>query len=231
MKKILLGLAFLAAAIYLLFGKALPIPNLGIPFWPLLFILGFGFLAVHRLLHGKWMEAYVFSILTFVLLNHQFDWLAVGTGSIILAAILAGIGGSLIFSPKEGRLFIGGKPIEAFRNDSEDLGSTSATDSDTVYGSATRYINGDIVELSGDVVFASAVLYFNHANLPSGSATYSGDAVFSNVKLYLPQDWSVEFRGDRVFSTVKMDTKFSSTDKTLVIAGDLVFSSLEIIAV
>lgn len=231
MKKILLGLAFLAAAIYLLFGKALPIPDLGIPFWPLLFMLGFGFSAIHLLLNGKWMEAYVFSVLSFILLNHQFDWLAVGTGTIILAATLAGIGGSLIFSPKGSRVFIGGKPLEVLRDESEILEGKAANDSDTVFGSATRYLNGDIVELTGDVVFASAVLYFNHANLPSGSATYSGDAVFSNVKLYLPQDWSVEFRGDRVFSTVKMDPQFSSSGKTLVIAGDLVFSSLEIIAV
>lgn len=229
MKKILLGLVFLFAAIYLLFGDALSMPDLGIPFWSLIFIVGFGFATVQHILRRKWTSAYVFGIITFILLNNQFEWLEVGTGTLILAAILAGMGGNLLLAPKDSKLFIKGKPIEDYIRGRVSTSGASSTNSDTIFGSATRYINGDIGEVGGDLVFASASLYFDNANLPTGYATYSGDAVFSSVKLYLPQDWSVEFRGDRVFSSVKMDNQPSHSDKVLVITGDLVFSSLEVI--
>lgn len=228
MKKTLLGLALLGAAIYLLFGEVLQLPDLGISVWALLFILGFGCASLQSLLHRKWTEAYVFSIITFILLNNQFEWLEVGTGTIILAAVLAGIGGNILLAPKGSKFFIKGKPIEFYMH-GKHTASGDAAASDTVFGSATRYINGDIGDVSGDMVFASGILYFDNANLPTGYATYSGDVVFSSVTLYVPRDWTVEFRGDRVFSNVKMQPQSAPSDKVLVIAGDLVFSSLAVI--
>lgn len=229
MKKTLLGVGLLLAAVYLLFGHSLPLPDLGISFWSLLFILGFGFLAIQALLRRKWGETYVFAVITFVLLNNQFEWLEVGTGTIVLAAVLAGIGCHFLLTSKENTLFIKGKPIEFYIREKYASSGASSTHSDTVFGSATRYINGDIGDVSGDVVFASTMLYFDNAQLPTGYATYSGDVVFSSVKLYVPQDWRVEFIGDRVFSNVKMQPQSASSSKVLTITGDLVFSSLEII--
>ncbi len=60
-------------------------------------------------------------------------------------------------------------------------------------------------------------------------ATYSGDAVFSNVKLYVPRNWNVEFTGDRVFSNIKVYPNDTRTEKTLAVTGDFVFSQLEVI--
>lgn len=228
MKKTLLGVGLLLAAVYLLFGHSLPLPDLGISFWSLLFILGFGCLAIQALLRRKWTEAYVFAIITFILLNNQFEWLEVGTGTIVLAAVLAGIGCNFLLTSKENKIFIKGKPFEFYLHGKHTSSGETAS-SDTVFGSATRYINGEIGDVSGDVVFASTMLYFDNAQLPTGYATYSGDAVFSSVKLYVPQDWRVEFTGDRVFSNVKMQPQSASSSKVLMITGDLVFSSLEII--
>lgn len=228
MKKTLLGVGLLLAAVYLLFGHSLPLPDLGISFWSLLFILGFGCLAIQALLRRKWGETYVFSIITFILLNNQFEWLEVGTGTIVLASVLAGLGGNLLLSSKQIAITIKGKPLHYYTK-GKSSSTTLSGDSDTVFGSATRYINGEIGDVSGDVVFASTMLYFDNAQLPTGYATYSGDVVFSSVKLYVPQDWRVEFIGDRVFSNVKMQPQSASSSKVLTITGDLVFSSLEII--
>lgn len=83
--------------------------------------------------------------------------------------------------------------------------------------------------MAGDVVFSSASIYFDNALINGDKATYSGDAVFSSVKLYVPESWRVEMVGDRVFSGINLQPSGHPSEKTLVVTGDFVFSSLTVI--
>jgi hypothetical protein len=82
--------------------------------------------------------------------------------------------------------------------------------------------------VTGNIVFSGTSLYFANATILGDKAFYSGDAVFSNVKLYVPKDWNVEFAGDKVFSSIKTYPSPNPSGKTLVITGDYVFSNLEV---
>lgn len=215
MKKTFWGFVFLIFAACILIN-----PNFGIPFWPLVFIIGFGICAIQELLRKDYTGAYICGVITFIILENQFDWFDIGTGTMVMAAVLAGIGLSLIFKPRDNvirdNLFYNG-----FKS--------SSVGADTVFGNTTRYINdSNFIDVGGDAVFSRVSIYFDNAIILGDKATYSGDAVFSNVRLYVPKNWKVEFTGDRVFSTVPVYPNTEPTETTLVVTGDFFFSRLEV---
>ncbi len=237
MKKTLLGIGLILFAAYVLLRDSLALPSLEIPIWTLIFVIGFGFNALQSLLRRDYMSAYICGVIAFIFLENHYDWLIVGTGTLILAAVLAGIGFSLVWKPKRrsATIKIKEKSIgehvrdRVFEQVGEKGSDYQKSDSDTIFGSKTRYINGDFVDVSGDTVFASTVIYFDNALILGDKGAYSGDAVFSSVKLYVPQDWSVEFVGDQVFSNIKAQPSGMPAEKQLIVTGDFVFSSLEVI--
>ena len=226
MKKSLLGAGFILLAVYILFRDAFLWPTWGLPLWTLLFVLGFGYGAVQNALRRNYTSAYVCGVIALIILERHYGWLNVGTGTLVLAAVLAGIGLGMIFKPvmfrfdykfnSEGDQIVGGDFVGEKGND-------------TVFGNSTRYINDEnLTKVTGNLVFSGSSIYFANATILGDKAFYSGDAVFSNVKLYVPKDWNVEFAGDKVFSSIKTYPSPNPSGKTLVITGDYVFSNLEV---
>ena len=226
MKKTLLGAGFILLAVYILFRDAFLWPTWGLPLWTLLFVLGFGYGAVQNALRRNYTSAYVCGVIALIILERHYGWLNVGTGTLVLAAVLAGIGLGMIFKPvmfrfdykfnSEGDQIVGGDFVGEKGND-------------TVFGNSTRYINDEnLTKVTGNLVFSGSSIYFANATIQGGEAIYSGDAVFSNVKLFVPKDWNVEFAGVRVFSSIKTYPNHNPGGKTLVITGEYVFSNLEV---
>ena len=226
MKKTLLGAGLILLAAYILFRDAFLWPTWGLPLWTLIFVLGFGYGAVQNVLRRNYTSAYVCGVIALIILERHYGWLNVGTGTLVLAAVLAGIGLGMIFKPvmfrfdykfnSEGDQIVGGDFVGEKGND-------------TVFGNSTRYINDEnLTKVTGNLVFSGSSIYFANATIQGGEAIYSGDAVFSNVKLYVPKDWNVEFAGVRVFSSIKTYPNHNPGGKTLVITGEYVFSNLEV---
>ncbi|MDQ8819713.1 MULTISPECIES: LiaF transmembrane domain-containing protein [Streptococcus] len=226
MRKMFLGVGFILLALYLLFKDRLLLPDLGMSLWTLLLVLGFGYGTVQNIYRRNYISAYVCGIIAFVLLEKHYNWLNISTGTIVIAAVLAGLGLNMIFKPRH--KIYGFESGESTRNTIEGCFFQNHGP-DTVFTNATRYINeGNLTNVSGDTVFSGVSIYFVNANMLGDVATYSGDAVFSNVKLYVPKNWNIEFRGDKVFSSIKNHSVENTAEKTLVITGDYVFSQLEI---
>lgn len=226
MKKTLLGAGLILLAAYILFRDAFLWPTWGLSLWTLLFVLGFGYGAVQNVLRRNYTSAYVCGVIALIILERHYGWLNVGTGTLVLAAVLAGIGLGMIFKPvmfrfdykfnSEGDQIVGGDFVGEKGND-------------TVFGNSTRYINDEnLTKVTGNLVFSGSSIYFANATIQGGEAIYSGDAVFSNVKLFVPKDWNVEFAGERVFSSIKTYPNHNPGGKTLVITGEYVFSNLEV---
>ena len=226
MKKTLLGAGLILLAAYILFRDAFLWPTWGLPLWTLIFVLGFGYGAVQNALRRNYTSAYVCGVIALIILERHYGWLNVGTGTLVLAAVLAGIGLGMIFKPvmfrfdykfnSEGDQIVGGDFVGEKGND-------------TVFGNSTRYINDEnLTKVTGNLVFSGSSIYFANATIQGGEAIYSGDAVFSNVKLFVPKDWNVEFAGVRVFSSIKTYPNHNPGGKTLVITGEYVFSNLEV---
>ena len=226
MKKTLLGAGLILLAVYILFRDAFLWPTWGLPLWTLLFVLGFGYGAVQNALRRNYTSAYVCGVIALIVLERHYGWLSVGTGTLVLAAILAGIGLGMIFKPVLYRFDFkfDGERDQIFEGD-----VVGEKGNDTVFGNSTRYINDEnLTRVTGNLVFSGTSLYFANATILGEQAIYSGDAVFSNVKLYVPKDWNVEFAGERVFSSIKTYPMHNPGGKTLVITGEYVFSNLEV---
>ena len=226
MKKSLLGAGFILLAAYILFRDTLLLPDFGISLWTLLFVIGFGYGAVQNALRRNYTSAYVCGVIALIVLERHYGWLNVGTGTLVLAAVLAGIGLGMIFKPVLYRFDFQYGP---HREDVLEDDFVGEKGNDTIFGNTTRYINDEnLTRVTGNLVFSGTSLYFANATILGDKAFYSGDAVFSNVKLYVPKDWNVEFAGDKVFSSIKTYPSPNPSGKTLVITGDYVFSNLEV---
>ncbi|RRD31564.1 hypothetical protein EII38_04910 [Streptococcus minor] len=226
MKKSLLGAGLILLAAYILFKDTLLLPDFGISLWTLLFVLGFGFCSLQNLFRRNYTSAYVCGVIALIILERHYNWLNVGTSTLVLAAVLVGVGLSMIFKPI---LYRFGVPFSNHDEDIWDDDFIGHKGNDTIFGNTTRYINDEnLTRVTGDLVFSGTSIYFANATILGDKAIYSGDAVFSNIKLYVPKDWYVEFAGDKVFSSIKTHPIHHPSGKTLVITGDYVFSHLEV---
>lgn len=223
MKKKFMGLGLIALALLILFKDALGLSN--IPFWPTVGAVGFGMLAFNNLLEGEWVGTAVLGVISLSCANSIFNWFDISFGTLLLVAILLGIGFNMVFKPRRFKFVFNGKT----RKYSHHGNGFSSSGSDTVFGNTTRYVNDDnFIDLDGDLIFSGTSIYFDNAVILGDTATYSGDAIFSRVKLYVPQNWKVEFTGERIFSTIDAKPSGAPTDKTLVVTGDYIFSRLMI---
>lgn len=226
MKKTFLGVGLLLLAAYILLKDTFLFPDFGISLWTLLFVLGFGYCAIQNIVRRNYTSAYICGVISLIILERHYGWLNVGTGTLVLAAVLAGIGLGMIFKPV---LYRFGFPFESGDDIVLESGFSGAKGNDTVFGNTTRYINDEnLTKITGDFVFSGGSIYFANATILGDKAVYSGDVIFSNVKLYVPKTWNVEFLGDRVFSNIKVYPSPNPGEKTLVITGDYVFSGLEV---
>lgn len=224
MKKTLIGIGLILFAGYILFGESLNLPSIDLPIWTLVMVVLSGIGAFQNLFKKDYMGSYACAVIAFMFLENHYNWLAVGTGTLILAAIIAGIGLSMLIQPTF--IHINYHKSKTGKED----GLVDEDGTNTAFGNKTRYINDDaLVSVGGDVAFASASLYFDNAVILGDKATYSGDAAFSTVKLYVPKHWAVEFVGSKVFSTIAMGNSGVPKEKTLVVTGDYAFSRLEVI--
>lgn len=253
MKRTAIGIGLILLAVAILFKDSLHLPEFGLPLWKLVLIVGFGINVIQSLLRRSYTSVYIGAAVIWMLLESHYHWLGIGLGTMFLVAILGGIGLGMIVKPRpkvmiyhtsqddEGTLkdtiegtikdtikdTIEGE-FEQVGGESRKRSATSAND--TVFGSATRYINdGYFTEVGGDVVFSNVSINFSNARMAGQRAIFSGDGAFSTVKLYVPADWGVEFSGDRVFSSVSNLRPARHSGKTLEITGYYVFSRLEII--
>lgn len=230
MKKTLIGIGLIALAAFLLFRDYLNI-QLDLPIWQLLLALFFAVDAIQNLFRKSYTISLCEAVIVFILLNQHYHWLRVGTGTIVVAGILLCIGIQMIFKKQKSfgyyRSKSGLDKVVGWAKD-DDMEKVTSSDSDTVFGGSTRYIDTPVTNVSGDTVFSTSSVYFTEGTILGDKATYSGDTVFSTLKLYVPKTWSVRVTGDTVMSAVKVHPSGAQTDKILEVTGDFVFSRLEV---
>ena len=228
MKRTLIGLGLLVLAGLILFRDFLNIPDFGMSLWQWIFVIGFGYGAIQNFFKKEFTSSFICALITFVILNSHFEWLKIGLGTIILAGFVATIGLLTLTGGRDRVITVNGKSLHEYKKERE-REARSTADADTIFGGATRYVNdSNFIEVGGDSVFASTNIYFDNAVILGDVATFSGDAVFSTVKLFVPRNWEVRLTGDRVFSFATVVPSGTPTDKVLEVSGDTVFSRVQV---
>lgn len=217
MRKKGIGLCLLVLAVMILFQEYLP--RLSMPVWKGVLLAGAACCLVLALIKGAGLISWLLASWLFMGLNAHYHWLAISNGAIFLASLFLYVGFGY-FTKKSTPVFSFSSSIKG------------AEEADVVFSTSSRYITDQQVsELDGDIVLSRTSLYFDKAEMAGQEAIYSGDVVFSRVTLYLPRHWSVEIRGDQVFSSVAVRGDSKPGGQKLVFTGDVVFSRLELVYV
>lgn len=230
MKRTLLGIGLILLAGFLLFKEQLRLAQL--PIWTVIWVAFLTFGAISQLAKHHFILGTVLAICSFAQLNDIFHWVNITSWLLMLVTILVGLGLTLIFKGTNPSRY--GNSIFSYYNNQTSFENDKMVKHlnkgmSKVFGGFSRYINDNhFSNDSVDVLLGSATVYFDGAEIEGEQATYTVDAVFSYVTIYLPCHWRVEVVGDHVFSSVNQAPTAPETEKVLVIVADLVFSGIEI---
>lgn len=155
--------------------------------------------AVSQLAKRHFILGTVLAICSFAQLNDIFHWVNITSWLLMLVTILFGLGLTLIF--KGTNLSRYGNSAFSYYNNQTSFENNKMVKHlnkgmSKAFGSFSRYINDNhFSNDSVDVLFGSATVYFDGAEIEGEQATYTVDAVFSSVTIYLPRHWRVEVVG------------------------------------
>lgn len=112
----------------------------------------------------------------------------------------------------------------------EDSYMNDYLEGDVVFSNVTKYVTSqNFVGGSGDVVFSTKKIYLDQAKLHNGVATIHTDVVFSTLILYVPKDWRVVDKMDRVFaSRAGSFNEENMNAPTLILDGNCVFGTVRV---
>lgn len=232
--RIFWGLAFVLAAVCLIFNDSLFFGELSI--WSALISVAAIVICVeglYRLSFGK----IIFGGAVFLIIwKEKIGLEDLSNWDIIIAGILLGIGLSILFGSLSKKRKINMQVHEAKKN------CNSVYNEEKTYGQKikiTRNFSGGVEYVKSndfqkaylDVHFSGLKIYFDDAVILGDSATIHMDVAFSGVELYIPGEWAVDNRLDRVASGLDISANKTNiaTTKTLKLKGNINFGSLKIV--
>lgn len=101
MKKVLVGFGFVTAAALLVFKDYLTLPTLPIPLWILIVSAVFTSGALINLAKKDYAGSIGSLAILFIITNAYYDFLSIGTGTLVAALVLASLGFQFIFKKEE----------------------------------------------------------------------------------------------------------------------------------
>ena len=210
--KILWGLFFILAAVYVVVSKLWIMPEISV--FSVLLTVFFIWLFLNGIRNVNFWEI-LFSIAFMTVLG---------------AALLGSIGLSLIFKKKSGH-----SPSISFEFDSDSdnedgkyIGENIKIDNN--FGTAIKYVNSDNFCMADvDNSFGSLTVYFDNAIIQSGSAKIKVDNSFGETNLYIPKEWKTENNLGQAFGSVKTHGVCEgSSNNTLKLKGETSFGEINI---
>ena len=230
-KNIFWGIFFIFSAISIIILQVGNFQHISIP----TIILTFLFLSL--LIQGLCQKSFVMIFLPIALLYNiyqkPFQLPHINSFLLCICAIFLGLGFSMLFKQKNKfpHHFASGDAHAHVETNSSD--SHSDEDYPVIrasFGGSTRYLHSSsLQEVTIDVSFGAAEVYFSDTTLSPEGAHVRVNASFAGVELHVPRDWSVTHNLNCVFGGV--DFPPSNSDPSapcLHIYGDVSFGGLDI---
>lgn len=220
------GILFLLGAAAFLVSKLGILEGIG--FWSILFTIGLTAIFINGLVKRNFGQM-LFSLAFLVIVNDEFLKLeAITPWPVLGAALLGTIGLNLLF-PKFGRK----KSFKLIAGGEHRVGDTVSGDSvfyENAFGSAVKYVVGEISRVELDNAFGSMEVYFTDAVLKEHAVRVHVDSAFGKVTLYVPRGWKVINNATRAFGDAgysDYENDFQG-ENTLYISGEIAFGTLQI---
>lgn len=218
--------AFLVSRLGLLDGVE------GISFWSILFTIGLAAILINSLVKGSW-GGILFSLAFMVIVNDKFLGLEEITPWPVLGAALLGtIGLHLLFPRfrrrKSYKILAGGEHVKG------DVITGDRVSYENAFGSAVKYVTGEIAQVNLDNSFGAMEVYFSDAILKDHTTHVTIDCAFGKVTLYVPRGWKVvnnttaAFAGGIENNAERNEGDSLSAENILYLSGEVAFGALSI---
>lgn len=213
------GILFLLGAVAFLASKLGFLEGIG--FWPILFSIGLIGILINGLVKRDFGQI-LFSLAFLVIVNDEFLNLeAITPWPVLGAAALGTIGLNFLF-PRHHR-------AKVYRSASVDHSSGNSVFYENAFGSAVKYVVGEVSQVRVDNGFGSMEVYFSDAVLKDHRANVNINSSFGKVTLYVPRGWKVVNNTATAFGgmTLGYENDLQGED-TLYVSGDVSFGTVEI---
>lgn len=182
--KVFWGVFFLLGAVAFLVSKLGFFEGVG--FLALLFSIGLLAILIHSLVRRSF-GGILFSLAFLVIVNDGLLHLEAITPWPVLGAALLGTIGLNILFPK----FPRPHREKNYRGGISENRSGDVISYENAFGSAVKYVVGEIAQVNLDNAFGTLEVYFSDAVLKNHTARVHIDSAFGKVSLYVPEGWRV----------------------------------------
>ncbi len=207
-ERIFWGIFLILGAIFLIAGRLGFMQ--GVPFWGLIWTVVFVALLLKSLLKLHYFGIFLSLALLAIVYAEQLKIQAITPWPVLGAAVLLGIGCSMLFPKKKWK--------NRFKNchincNNENFSATEnvINESDgsncqcsVSFGSSVKYINSDAFETGNfEASFGAMKVYFDNAIMKGTEASINIDNSFGGMELFIPKTWKVINKMDSCFGGVE----------------------------
>lgn len=215
-KKVVIGLVLVLAAVFLLVSQMGLIPDFQLGFWTIVWTLVSASILIDGIVKFRFSGIFFGLAFLAIVYAEPLGITAITPWPVLGAALLLSIGCHMLFPKRKHKKMMNinyindeGEKIVIDREEGmEEEEHHEGIDGEyieftQVFKSGTKYINSsNLKSVSGECVFGNMDIYFTNTQLADGNATVDFDNVFSHVNLYVPSNWSVIENCENVFASV-----------------------------
>lgn len=225
-KDLFWGLLFIAAAILVIFGKLGFFTEIGV--FEIVATIALVAIMIKSIARLNFWGILIPAALLCTVYADELGMTDLTPGPVLLAAILASIGLSMIFRKSSWRRFE--KKNENYGN-VVNHSDGNVIRCSTSFNSSMRYINSpDFERADLKCSFGAMKVYFDSAKIPSGRAIIALDVAFSGVELYIPKEWKVVNEANATLGGIDEKNRRTDTEFPVVtLTGNVSFGGVEII--
>lgn len=226
--KIIWGIFFIIAAIYVIISRYICIPHVDI--FKLLITVFFVLMLIEGLRQMDFFEI-LFSIACIcILYARHLRITAITPFPILIAALFGSIGLTMIFGKKNRPYMWNNKCTGNSTGSTNEQSTEEHIFFKNSFGSAVRYVNSANfrgAELNNS--FGSMVIHFDNTIIQENSAYINIENNFGETQLYIPKEWKIQKNLQRTFGSVNENGMTSGiSNVTLYINGETVFGAISI---
>lgn len=223
MKRKIIGLLLLVYGLYVWFGELLPLPKI-----PLLVIgatIVIGASVIKRLLRRKYITSAFLLMVLFVIYNHHWQFVKIGTGALILGFLVITVALGLIFKPRVSFLSMNNW------KDFSLLGKwKSKNNYNVMFGESTKHIYANEIEdvFQSECLFGEVLIYLHDVGSVNQTVTLHTTTRFGETILYVPSNWEIINDVSVSFGEIRLAKDVSVKNNTVILKGDVSFGELVI---
>lgn len=229
---------FLAAAIFIIVCQTVTFLNIG--FWSIAATVLLAAVFVSSLVDLNFFGLFISAAILYLIYQGPFKWFFITPWLLLLAAVLASIGFSMIFHNHwhhdwthwdqcDGHDHCSG--MDSFNKSTENIDGNDIFVKNS-FSESYKYLHADCLKTANlSTSFAKLGVYFDQVQLSPEGAEARVNVSFGEMTLFIPRNWRVIDHVHSSFGSVDHSMRNPSLDAnapTITLTGSVSFGSLEI---